>query len=389
VPASRRPRRYVIFAPSYPPAFLGGGPARTLSALVRSAPRSNDISVFTPNRDSDGTDLSVEADVWVPEYSARVMYVSANSVRLFLRGLKELRNTSPDVIYINSFFNWKFSILPQFLSKFHFFGTPKILLAPRGEFDPGALAIRARKKSFYLFAYRILRLHIGVTWHASAEMEAGAIRRLWGRKARVLIRENETSLPTLAREPSTHEGPVRIAFLGRLAPKKGLLVALEALAGTRLPAIFDIYGPEEDTNYVKACREVASQLPQNVMVRFHGAIRPEIVPETLQEYDCMLVPTAGENFGHVIAESLSASCPVICSSMTPWTDRLKAGGGIVVGTLDPNDWRLAIESIARASPEDRLALRLKAGSAFNVWHASSEAPHVFTMLDESVSVSIS
>ena len=34
--------------------------------------------------------------------------------------------------------------------------------------------------------------------------------------------------------------------------------------------------------------------------------------------DFLILPTKGENFGHVIAESLSASLPVIISQNTPW-----------------------------------------------------------------------
>ena len=78
----------------------------------------------------------------------------------------------------------------------------------------------------------------------------------------------------------------------------------------------------------------------------------------------MLMPTAGENFGHVIAEALSVSCPVMCTPATPWTECLTAGGGLVVDTLEPHDWRVAIERLAAASPAERLAFRLRAGEAF-------------------------
>jgi glycosyltransferase involved in cell wall biosynthesis len=46
------------------------------------------------------------------------------------------------------------------------------------------------------------------------------------------------------------------------------------------------------------------------------------VREVFSRYDAFVLPTLGENVGHVIAESLSASCPVICSDETPWTDLL-------------------------------------------------------------------
>ena len=34
----------------------------------------------------------------------------------------------------------------------------------------------------------------------------------------------------------------------------------------------------------------------------------------------MFMPTRGENFGHIILQSLSVGCPVIISDQTPWKD---------------------------------------------------------------------
>ena len=59
------------------------------------------------------------------------------------------------------------------------------------------------------------------------------------------------------------------------------------------------------------------------------------VISTFGLYDAFVFPTLGENFGHVIAESLASSCPVICSDQTPWTPVLEAGGGQVVRDLTP------------------------------------------------------
>ena len=36
-----------------------------------------------------------------------------------------------------------------------------------------------------------------------------------------------------------------------------------------------------------------------------------------QEYDLLFLPTKGENFGHVILESMSAGTPVLISDTTP------------------------------------------------------------------------
>ena len=44
-------RRILVAAPLFPPAFLGGGPIRTLDALVSQAPARFNVRVITRDRD--------------------------------------------------------------------------------------------------------------------------------------------------------------------------------------------------------------------------------------------------------------------------------------------------------------------------------------------------
>lgn len=54
-----------------------------------------------------------------------------------------------------------------------------VILAPRGEFSPGALGLKAWKKRPYIELTRMIGLHRGITWQASSEREAGDIRAGW------------------------------------------------------------------------------------------------------------------------------------------------------------------------------------------------------------------
>ena len=49
--------------------------------------------------------------------------------------------------------------------------------------------------------------------------------------------------------------------------------------------------------------------------------------DILSKYHVFLLPTKGENFGHVIQEAFLAGCPVIISDQTPWNnlERIKVG----------------------------------------------------------------
>jgi len=72
--------RIAIFATSYPPAFLGGGPVRTLEALVKACPSSLKLSVLAPNRDIDGSDLNVESNIHLDSRIRNRSPLRANSL---------------------------------------------------------------------------------------------------------------------------------------------------------------------------------------------------------------------------------------------------------------------------------------------------------------------
>src|SRR5699024_2078193 len=60
------------------------------------------------------------------------------------------------------------------------------------------------------------------------------------------------------------------------------------------------------------------KLPSNIEVDYKGLIPHNLVLNTFEKYHFFLFPTHGENFGHVISESLISGTPVIISNQTPW-----------------------------------------------------------------------
>lgn len=377
--------RTVLFAPTYPPAYLGGGPIRTLDALVREAPPGHSIRVFTSDRDLNQEQrLPVVANEWLPDHPAHVYYASVDRPLNLLMGLHAIWKTNPEVLYFNSFFNPTFSILPQVLWSAGRNKRVVKLLAPRGEFSRGALALKSVKKKAFISLYRTAGLHRRVIWHASSSGEAADIRRVWGDACTILVRENETSLPPLADAPSEPNSSTRAVFLGRIVPKKGLAVLLRALCQVILPIQVDIYGSDEDRRYALGCRRVASRLPEHVKVNFLGPLPPSAVRATLAAYDLLLMPTEGENFGHVIAEALSVSCPVMCTPDTPWTNLLQNGGGSIVPANRSEEWRVAIDKFGSLESHQKHEARLGARAAYAHWRAQPAEPHILDLVRHAV-----
>lgn len=368
--------RVIVLAPYFLPAVRAGGPVRTLDALVAAAPRGVGIDIVTRATDN-GAPLPkpVPTDLWTARGRHRVQYVNSpwSVIRVVV-------SHEADLVYLNSFFDPAYAILPQVALALMRRACP-VLLAPRGELSPGALAHKATKKRLMITVYRALGLHRRVLWHASSEREADEIRRAVGARAGVVVRENETALPDVAQAADARsDGPLRVVFLSRLVPKKGLHVLLEALASFAGRVELDVYGSEEDAGYVRRCRALASASGARVV--FHGAVDPNDVRACLALADVMFFPTASENFGHVIAEALSVSCPVVLPDTTPWSDVIANGGGTVIDGTDPATWSAALEEWAELSPEHRFDRRQLAAAAYERWRRPDRPPHVLTLACE-------
>ena len=124
--------------------------------------------------------------------------------------------------------------------------------------------------------------------------------------------------------------------------------------------ILDIYGTPEDAAYLDACRSKLDQLKNSRPLfswEYKGEADSEKVPELFAEYDAFLFPTLGENYGHVIAESLSSGCIPVISDTTPWLDLDEKGCGYVCPLEDKQAYAKALDELAAMSEEDIKPMR--------------------------------
>jgi glycosyltransferase involved in cell wall biosynthesis len=68
-------------------------------------------------------------------------------------------------------------------------------------------------------------------------------------------------------------------------------------------------------------------------------------------------PTRGENYGHVIAESLSVGTPVLISDQTPWRELSSDGLGWDLPLEAADIFLEKIHFMAKCPPSDRFAMR--------------------------------
>ena len=94
-------------------------------------------------------------------------------------------------------------------------------------------------------------------------------------------------------------------------------------------------------------------LPEHVRASYLGELKPNEVVSTFSKYDLFLFPSGGENYGHVIAESLSSGTPVLISKNTPWLDLESQNLGWDIDLKDMGSFVEIIERIARMSHDER------------------------------------
>jgi glycosyltransferase involved in cell wall biosynthesis len=333
-PAEDKAPRVTVLAGAFPPAYLSGGPARSVEGLVEALGDEIAFSVITSAFDLGEPMPGVVTDRWVEVGRARVWYSSKR--RLPARELHQLvRETQPDLVYLNSLFDLRFSILPLARLRRSRSRVP-ILLAPRGELSAGALAIRPWKKRAFLTLFRSLRLHRHIRWHASTALEAKDVTRAVGPVTCHIATNLRAGLRLggAPNRPPRTRGSVSAVFLSRIAPKKNLSGLLDAIAVADADVSLAIAGPIDDAGYWAECTERMRRLPPGKTAVPVGAVGAADVVGFLAGFEVLALPTFGENFGHVVLESLAAGTPVIVGRDTPWGEVTSAGAGWVV---DPND----------------------------------------------------
>lgn len=341
----------------YLPGEKAGGPVRTINALAHRLDGRVHFDVVT--RDHDFRDRlpypNVKAGVWLGCHPERRRYLRQRDERP-LALLRLLRLTPHDVLYLNTLYSGAFALYPLAFRRLGLLNPSRVVLAPRGQLDPRALAIRGGKKRAYLTTVRALKLLRDVEWHASSTLEEGHIRRLVP-DATIHVAPNLRRPSTVPVSLPSPVGSVRVVFLSRISEMKNLEGALRMIGGCTSPIEFDIYGEQEDPVYWRMCRRIIASLPNNVTCRYRGAVRHQDVSSVFADHDLLLLPTRGENFGHVIGEALEAGCLALVSDRTPWRDLAAHCAGWDLPLEDPRRFTAAIEEYAHLDEAQRMLRR--------------------------------
>lgn len=335
-------KKILCFINYYLPSFRSGGPVVSISNTVEQLGNEFDFMIVCSNHDATEKKVhqNIIEDKWQTVGRAKVYYATKKTMSF--RGiLRLLNNTKYDAIYLNSFFDYSFSILPLFVSWFKTEPRVPYIIAPRGEFLKGALLSKSNlKKKSYLFFSKIMGFYQKMNWQASSIYEKKDIINVLSVDAKCIY-----IVPNLTKTTTSHNkkkiqlrkpGPIRLIFLSRISPKKNLKFFLNVLLKIDTKIEFTICGPKDDLIYWNQCLNLIDKLPNNINIKIKKEVSNNQVHNIFKKHDLFVFPTLGENFGHVIFESLKASTPVLVSDQTPWQPNKK--GGLNILSLHKDRW---------------------------------------------------
>ena len=369
--------RVNVFIAYFLPGTRAGGPIRSVANLVHAVGTSFDFSVLTLNHDfGDPTPYEGIAPFrWREHGPCRVQYL-APGWRTLRTIVASALDDEVDVLYINSVFERRFSMLPLWSRVMTRRSLARVVLAPRGELAEAALRSKPRRKAAYLNLLRLARVPEKVTWMASSVYEERDIRRTFGDQVRVRLAPPLPAAPSaapVADDVSLKKpGNLRVLFVGRLVSHKGLHVALEHISKLEGNVRLEIAGPIEDESYWRECRELMEALPPNIDVNYLGVLGSDDLQEALRRADLFMLPTRSENFGHAIAEALAAGLPVLISDGTPWRGLEEAGVGWDLPLTDAGGFVRALETMLGMDGAALRALKARA-TAYADEHARDPA----------------
>jgi glycosyltransferase involved in cell wall biosynthesis len=372
--------RVLVMASAFEPGFRAGGPIRSLAGVVDTVSETIDVYLITRDRDlgavSPYPGLSGQ---WVQRGQAKVFYLNIKRFAQWLTLWRDLRRIRFGLLYLNSFWDPLFTLAPVLALRAGLIRSDRVLIAPRGELARSALSVKPWKKRLFLRVFLAILKSTKPVWHAASEREMQQIRSAVP-DAEIQFAQNPVAAPLEPLPPTRGAKQLRIVYIGRIAPVKNLHSALAALNAVSHGVEFDIFGPVENVAYWSKCNSIIEGLPDHVRVAYRGELSPPQVRPMFSRFDAFVFPTLGENFGHIVVDSLSASCPVISARTTPWTDVLESGGGLVVAEPNSAEFAAAIDRFAALSPRQRLEARKRAGEAYRAWRRTAPTSNVLELL---------
>jgi glycosyltransferase involved in cell wall biosynthesis len=335
--------RILHVTPSYKPAFRYGGPTFSVSCLAEQQAKAGaEVWVFTTTANGE-EELPVCRGVPIEVEGVRVVYFSRWTgdhghfcPALWWAVWRKGRNF--DVVHVHSWWNWvAFGV--ALVSRLR---GLRMVFSPHGMLSPYTLR-HSLKRWFQRILGRWLLAR--ALWHATSRLEERELQVHKPPNPTICV-PNITPFPdTTAIQAPAPRAALRLLYLSRLDPKKGLDFLLNVLAEIKggCPWQLTVVG-DASNPFGREMRKLAERLGLKDRVVWHGWASGEEKWNLLAWSDLLLLPSQNENFAIIVLEALAVGTAVLVSDRVGLCDYVHEKDLGWCAPLDEEAWRLALKA---------------------------------------------
>lgn len=296
-------------------AASSGGPSTCTRDLLEGLAHLNanvDLLTASPKNPSDAN--LGKGSLWLKEVPN-----DYKTPLCFSRNLrKALQESEYDIYHANALWMYLNHLTCKIARDKH----KPYIISPHGMLYPTALAIKYWKKWPMLKLWFDKDIHSAACLHATCLPEMEYCRD-FGYRGPIAVIPNCVVMPEHVQLCTSKPKKKSIGFLGRLHPIKKieniLYGASMAIQSGCEPFSIEIMGKGDDT-YEQFLRDETARLGLSEYVHFVGFVSGNEKYERLSKLWALFVPSAQENFGMIVPESLICGTPVYASTGTPWSE---------------------------------------------------------------------
>ncbi len=344
--------RLALFSDTYAPQV--NGVARTLERLVGAVrARGGDARVFTTSDPDAAPDGSVRRAASVPFWAYPQLRIAAP---IGGGAGRDLRAWRPTLIHAATPFGMGLAgrgaarrLGVPFVSSYHTHFSAYVRFYRLG-------LLERPTWSFMRWFHNGGKLTFCPSKAIAAELEAHGFKglRIWPRGIDTARFNPRFRSDALRERLGATAETIIVAYVGRIAPEKGLDVALEAMrtviAEEPRRVVFALAG---DGPYEAHCKAAAP--PGTV---FTGRIVGTELSEFYASADLFVFPSVTDTFGNVLLEAMASGLAVVGAEYGTTTELLAEGRGITFPSGDAGAMAQRILGLVRA-PDARAALSRK------------------------------
>lgn len=326
--------RILVLTQMYPPHYLGGYEVLCRDVVERWRARGHNVDVLTTTFRTQGVDESIgdapgvrrelrfywrDHEILTPLIPSRIRIERANQ-RALDRALDEFR---PDVVSVWHMGAMSFGLLQTITER----GIPMVLVVGDDWLVYGP-AVDAWTKLF-LDRPRLGRLArtlsgLPTSFVPRPDDLAACFASQWLRqRARehspiplhrtTVVYHGIDAEPFSAPKGDDRAWSWRLLYVGRVEERKGVHVAVQALAELPSEARLDVVGPADD-RYLERLHRIAARSGVDGRVRFVGALPRVELAKRYRAADVLLFPVLWEEpFGLVPLEAMACDTPVVAT----------------------------------------------------------------------------